>query len=124
MKKLIIISFMTLGISLFADNITTLDKKTYYNVEVITKTATDLTIECTRTPVPEEGKALRTIKLSKLDEATLQKYGYDKEQVTKNLRIQQKNNDTTHPNTPSIADKLSSNIASIKKSIQQISHKL
>lgn len=64
------------SIIIFADNITTLDGKVYYNVEVINKTSTDMTVECTRTSIPEN-RVVKTLKLSRLDEATLRKYGYD-----------------------------------------------
>ncbi len=69
--------FLCLGVSLaYGDDITTLDGKTYYQANVISKTHADMTVEYSKTPDTED-KAITTIKSSKLDEAAQKKYGFN-----------------------------------------------
>ncbi len=67
----------------------TLDGKTYYNVNVISKTLAAMTVEYSKTDYPKN-KVITTIKSSRLDEAAQKKYGlnsatqsqYDREIMT------------------------------------------
>ena len=79
MRNALIIPLLTLffvSVLAYGEDIKTLDGKTYYNVKVVSKTPADMTIECTKLPVSED-RVLKTLKLSRLDESTRKKYGYD-----------------------------------------------
>lgn len=79
MRNALIIPLLTLffvSVLAYGEDIKTLDGKTYYNVKVVSKTPTDMTVECTKLPVSED-RVLKTLKLSRLDESTQKKYGCD-----------------------------------------------
>ncbi len=70
-----VLTLLFVSVLAYGDDIKTLDGKTYYNVQVISKTPTALTVECTKLPVSED-RVLKMLKLSRLDESTQKKYGY------------------------------------------------
>ena len=70
------LTFLYLIAFAYGDHIKTLDGKDYYNVKVVSKSPIDITIECTKLPVSED-RVLKTLKLSRLDDSTRKKYGYD-----------------------------------------------
>lgn len=64
---------LTVVIPVCGDDIKTLDGKTYYNVKVISKTPTTMTVECSRTADTED-KMITTINSHRLNEDTQKKY--------------------------------------------------
>ena len=73
---------LLLGVSfVHSDDIKTLDGKTYYNVKIISKTPTSMTVECSRTADTED-KIIITINSSRLNEDTQKKYELDNKKPT------------------------------------------
>ena len=76
--RLVSVAFLllTVIIPVCGDDIKTLDGKTYYNVNVISKTVTAMTVEYAKTSDSKD-RIITTIKTSRLDETARKKYGFN-----------------------------------------------